>query len=94
MPAARRLIVSRVDELDASHVEAAGRLVEHEKLQIPAELPGDDDLLLVAARQRAGRDVGRGGPDVELGHAFLRTLLDGVVITHEAARVRRVSDSR
>ena len=43
-----------MDELDAAHVQAARRLVEHEQLEVAVELAGDDDLLLVAARQRAG----------------------------------------
>ena len=46
-----------VDELDAADVEAARRLVEDEQLQVAVELAGDDDLLLVAARQRAGADA-------------------------------------
>ena len=44
-----------VDELDAADVEAARRLVEDEQLQGAVELARDDELLLVAARQRARR---------------------------------------
>ena len=55
VPASRLAIDLAVDELDAADVEAARRLVEHEQLQVAVELAGDDDLLLVAARQRAGR---------------------------------------
>src|SRR4029079_8027637 len=53
-----------MDELDAADAQAAGRLVEDEELQVALELAGHHDLLLVATRQRAGRDIGRRGPDV------------------------------
>src|SRR3989441_174134 len=53
-----------MDELDAADVEAARRLVEDEESRLAAELPRDNHLLLVAARQRARGD-GRGRrPDV------------------------------
>ena len=66
VPASRLAIVLAVDELDAAHVEAAGRLVEHEQPEVAVELAGDDELLLVAAGQRPGGDRGRRRPDVEL----------------------------
>ena len=47
-------------------VEAAGRLAGDQQLVLAPELPGQDDLLLVAAGQRADRGVHRGGADVEL----------------------------
>ena len=50
-----------------------------------AELPRDDHLLLVAARQRPGVHADRWRADVELGDALLRTLADGGVVTHRAA---------
>ena len=55
-----------MDELDAADVEAARRLVEDEQAEVAVELAGDDDLLLVAARQRAGRDLRGRRPDVVL----------------------------
>jgi hypothetical protein len=57
-----------VHELDRAHVEPAGGLAGQQHAQLPAELAGQDDLLLVAARQRARRGVHRGRPHVELGH--------------------------
>ena len=59
VPASRLAIDLPVDELDAADVEAARRLVEDEQPQVAVELARDDDLLLVAARQRAGLDVAR-----------------------------------
>ena len=59
VPASRFAMSLPVDELDAADVEAARRLVEDEQLEVPIELAGDDDLLLVAARQRPGRDARR-----------------------------------
>ena len=56
-----------VDELDRADVEPACRLVGDEQRQVALELARDDQLLLIAARQRARRDVGRRRPDVELG---------------------------
>ena len=64
VPASRFAIDLAMDELDAADVQAARRLIEDEQPQVAAELAGDDDLLLVAARQRAGRHVGRRRPDV------------------------------
>ena len=42
-----------VDELDAADVQAARRLVEHQQPQVAVELARHDDLLLVAAGERA-----------------------------------------
>ena len=46
-----------MDELDAADVEPARGLVEDEETEVAVELPGDDDLLLVAAGQRPGKHV-------------------------------------
>src|SRR5215212_8619271 len=43
-----------VDELDAADVKAARGLIQDEQLQVAVELARDDDLLLVAAGERAG----------------------------------------
>ena len=59
-----------VDELDAAHVQAARRLVEDEQLEVAVELARDDDLLLVAARERARVDRRRRRADVVLGDAL------------------------
>ena len=62
-----------VDELDRADVEAAGRLGGDEQLQRPGQLPGEDDLLLVAAGQRADRRARcDGGADVELARPARR----------------------
>ena len=55
-----------VDELDGAHVDAAGGLGGDEHLQVAGELAGHDDLLLVAARQRADGGLRALGADVEL----------------------------
>ena len=44
-----------VDELDRADVHAAGGLGGDEELERPGHLPGHDDLLLVAAGERADR---------------------------------------
>ena len=53
-----------VDVLDRADVEAAGGLRGDDELERARELAGDDDLLLVAARQRARVGVDPGRPDV------------------------------
>ena len=55
-----------VDELDGPHVHPAGGLGGEEELEGPGELPGDDDLLLVAAGEGLHGGVHGGGADVEL----------------------------
>src|SRR5687768_12448161 len=44
-----------VDELDAADVEPPRRLVKDEQAEVASELPRDDDLLLVPAREGVGR---------------------------------------
>ena len=48
-----RLDDALVDELDRADVDAAGRLRGDEQAQVAAELAGEHDLLLVAAREPA-----------------------------------------
>ena len=55
-----------VHELDRPDVEASGGLAGDQHLVLAPDLPGQDDLLLVAARERARRGGGRSGADVEL----------------------------
>ena len=59
------------------------------RLQVAGELARDDDLLLVAARQRGRLGVGRGRPDVERLDPFLGRRRDRGVVAQEPARVRR-----
>ena len=65
LPALRACAQLRVNELDRAHVHAARRLRGEQHLKRAAHLARDDDLLLVAARQRARRQRRIGGPDVE-----------------------------
>ena len=58
-----------VDVLDRADVQPAGRLGGDQQPDRPGQLAGDDDLLLVAAGQRADRRLHRGRPDVELARA-------------------------
>ena len=88
VPASRLAIAWLVDELDAADVEAAGRLVEDEQPQVAVELARDDDLLLVAARQRRGLRLGDGRPDVERLDPLLGRRLDRRVVAQHPARVR------
>ena len=54
------------DELDRADVEAPRRLCGEQQLRIGLELASEDQLLLIAARQRASRRLDAAGPDVEL----------------------------
>src|SRR5215467_2464644 len=65
-----------VHELDRADVQAAGWLAGDQHLVLAADLPGQDDLLLVAARQGTGRGGGGPGADVELGDELFRVLRD------------------
>ena len=55
-----------VDELDRSDVDATRRLVGDEQREVPAELTGDDDLLLIPPDSVAAGDGARRRADVEL----------------------------
>ena len=72
MPGVALLDRLAVDELDAADVEAARRLVEDEQPQVAVELAGDDDLLLVAAGQRAGESPS--GDGVRMSYSLTATL--------------------
>src|SRR6185437_5994676 len=71
-------------------VEAPGRLAGHQHLVLPAELTGQDDLLLVTAGQRAHRGLRRGRADVELLHPLGRVAGDGGQVEVDALGVRRL----
>jgi hypothetical protein len=47
-----------VDELDRADVEPARRLRGDQHLRVAVDLAGEDDLLLVAAREAAARVCG------------------------------------
>ncbi len=53
-----------VDVLDGAQIEAAGRLVKDDHLAAAVDLAGQDDLLLVAAREAAGDCLGARGLDI------------------------------
>ncbi len=75
-----------IDLLLGGDVDAARRVVEQDDARLGHQPFGDDDLLLVAARQRAGRDVGSAGADrEELDHVADELRLAGA-IDHAAAR--------
>ena len=78
-----------VHELDRADVEATGRLAGHQHLVLPPEFPGQDDLLLVAAGQRAHRRVRGLGADVELLHPLGRVAGDGAQVEVDARGERR-----
>src|SRR6516164_8798845 len=78
-----------VYKLDRADVEAAGRLADDHQLDVAAHLPGDHDLLLIAAGQRPGRRRGGRGPNVILLDALDRRFPDGVQVQRDAGGVRR-----
>ena len=57
---------SRCTSAFVPDVDAAGGLVDDQQLRVGGQPLGEDDLLLVAAAQRAGLGVERGGLDLEL----------------------------
>ena len=81
-----------VDELDRADVEPTGRLGDDEELHVAGELPGDDHLLLVAARE--GVDRRRSVLGVRTSnslHERLGVALDGLVVAQAPAGERRPS---
>ena len=78
-----------MDELDGSHVQAAGGLAGDEDPQVPGQLAGEDRLLLVAARQ--GRD---GVGDVGDAHVELLAQPLGVGADPGGAQGRTGPESR
>ena len=67
---AGELAQPRIDLALGADVDAARRLVEQQQARIAEDLLGQHDLLLVAAGQRADRDVGVARPDVELAEGL------------------------
>src|SRR5207248_10174678 len=66
LAAVARLDEPPVHELDRAHVEPAGWLGGKENARLPRDLAGEDDLLLVAPRERGGTRLRPAAPDVEL----------------------------
>src|ERR1700730_12501964 len=79
-----------MDELDAADAQASGGLVENEETGFAVELAGHDQLLLVAARKRLGRNFRRWRPDVVLTYPLLGCIENGVSIPEQAARERQL----
>ena len=76
-----------VDLALGADIDAAGRLVEQQQPGIAEDLLGQHDLLLVAARQGADRDVWIPRPDVELAEGLLdRFRLGGAATSSRPAR--------
>jgi hypothetical protein len=77
-----------VDVLDRADVDTSGRLRRDEQVDRAIELAGDDELLLVAAGQGAGRRGDRRGADVEGAHELLGVGVDGRELQRAALGVR------
>src|SRR6266851_5239618 len=73
-----------MDELDGPDVDTARRLGREQDLRVAGHLAGDDDLLLVSARQRPRRRLDAGCADVELLDQASRPVLDRVESQQEA----------
>src|SRR5579875_197131 len=87
-PAIALLDQAAVHELDRADVETAGGLAGKQQPDVPADLASQDDLLLVAAGQRADGGVDRGGAHVELGNAVTRMRPDRGEVEGHARGVR------
>src|SRR3982074_1114625 len=67
-----------MDELCRADVDAPRRLRGDQQASPTGEFAGDDHLLLVAARERTGRDAHRARPNIEFLYGALREPQDGV----------------
>ena len=74
-----------MDELDRPDVDAAGRLGREQHRRPRSQLPGHDDLLLVAPGQRSSGRLWSRGPDVELPDQAARPIQDRPQPEHELA---------
>src|SRR5690606_4260853 len=86
-----RLDDALVDELDGPDVDAAGGLGREEQTQLAVQLARDDDLLLVAAGERAGRLRGPLRADVELLDALTRESVEHAAADRAGGRERAVA---
>ena len=77
-----------VDELRGSNVQAARGVDRHEELGVGVELTGEDDLLLVAAGQRARRLVDGRAADVVLLTQALGVVVNGAELEPRAVAGR------
>ena len=91
IPALRELVHELVDLVLGADVDAAGRVVQDEDPRLGHQPLGDDDLLLVAAREGLDRDVDRGRLDGEaLGELEGLGELGVAVDAHEAGEAVEV----
>ena len=79
-----------MDELNGADVDATSRLVRDEEVEVLRELAGNDDLLLVATRERGDRVLDGGQADVVLLFEGLRILLDDAEPESRACREGRL----
>jgi hypothetical protein len=63
-----------VHELDRAHVEAARRLRRDQDPRVAIDLASEDDLLLVASRERPRGRLRSSAADVELADQLARAL--------------------
>ena len=85
----RRVAQEPMDGLDRADVQAARRRGDHERLRPARELPREDDLLQVAAREHPRRDLGAGrAPDVIAPDHLDGTVADPSQSQERAARQR------
>src|SRR4029450_12861914 len=66
-----------VDELDRADVDPAGGLADPQHVRLRIELPGQPDLLLIAARERRSGQAAVRGTDVVLGRLSAEARGDG-----------------
>src|SRR5262249_12075363 len=79
-----------VDELDRADVETARRLRRDEDARIAGDLPRENDLLLVASRERSVDGLRPAAAHVVLGQQPSRALEDAPRIEPAPARERRL----
>jgi hypothetical protein len=72
LPLLRQVVEDAVDLLLRADVDAAGRLVEDEDVAVLQQPLGDDDLLLIAAREVLDRLARRRRPDAQPADELLR----------------------
>src|SRR5207245_1414558 len=80
-----------VHEFDRADVEATRRLRRNQHLWIAVDLPREDNLLLVAAGERACGRRRRATADVELLQQLARPRRHRAQVQKSALRVRRLS---
>ena len=91
--AARRQLPDQVaDGRGRLHVEPVRRLVEDDHLRLEAQLAREQDLLHVAARERAGPRGDAGRPHVELAHELARALVHDAALDPSVLPERALAD--